>query len=165
MPHEMNILVEVVDGTPHSRIADFGITTVTKNLDSMQPATVQTVHTPRWSAPEVMREENPSRASDVYSFAMIMIEVHRVWSTIRVASTYRCPVLIQVLSGQAPFSNIKSNYLVVMSVWEGKRPPRPENPSCSDCLWSLIKRCWAQDPRLRPDIREVSQTFSSFSLN
>ena len=165
MPHQMNILVEVVGGAPRSHIADFGITTVTKNLDSTQPATVQTVHTPRWSAPEVLREENPSRESDIYSFAMIMIEVHHGWPVIRVASTYRCPVLIQVLSGQVPFSNIKSNYVVVMAVWEGKRPPRPEHPSCSDRLWRLIQRCWAQDPRSRPKIREVSQTFSFVSPN
>ena len=73
----MNILVEVVDNIPHARIADFGIAIVTKNPDSMRPDTHQNVHTPAWSAPEVMRGENPSKESDVYSFAMIMLEVLR----------------------------------------------------------------------------------------
>ena len=77
MSHQMNILVDVVDGTPHARIADFGIASVTKNPDSIRPATYQNIHTPTWSAPEVMRGENPSKESDVYSFAMIMTEVHR----------------------------------------------------------------------------------------
>ena len=77
MPHQMNVLVEVVGGTPHSRVAGFGLATVTKNLDSIRPATDQNIHTPSWSAPEVLRGENPSKESDVYSFAMIMIEVHR----------------------------------------------------------------------------------------
>ena len=76
----MNILVEVVDNIPHARIADFGIATVTKNLDSIRTETRQDVHTPRWSAPEIIREQNPSKESDVYSFAMVMIEVHREWS-------------------------------------------------------------------------------------
>ena len=77
MSYQVNILVDVVDGVPHARIADFGIATVTKNLDSIRPATHQNIHTPTWSAPEIMRGENPSKESDVYSFAMIMTEVHR----------------------------------------------------------------------------------------
>jgi serine/threonine protein kinase len=75
--HQMNILVEVVDKIPHARLADFGIATVTKNLDSIRSETRQDVHTPRWSAPEIIREHNPTKESDVYSFAMVMIEVHR----------------------------------------------------------------------------------------
>ena len=67
--------MEVVEDTPRALIADFGIATVTKNLDSIRPATHQNIHTPRWSAPEVLREENPSKESDVYSFAMLTIEV------------------------------------------------------------------------------------------
>ena len=72
----MNILVEVVDNVPHARIADVGITIVT-NLDSICADTRQDVHTSRWSAPEIFREQNPSEKSDVYSFAMVTIEVHR----------------------------------------------------------------------------------------
>ena len=86
----MNILVEVVDNIPHARIADFGITTVTKNIDSIRTETRQDVHTPRWSAPEIIHGQNPSRESDVYSFAMVMIEVHREWSEIRVVPTDCC---------------------------------------------------------------------------
>ena len=73
----MNILVEVIDNVPHARIADFGISIVTKNLDSIRADTRQDVHTPRWSAPEIFRDQNPSQKSDIYSFAMVTIEVHR----------------------------------------------------------------------------------------
>ena len=72
----MNILVDVVDNTPHVRIADFGIAIVTKNLDSMRPATYQNIHSPTWSAPEILHGENPTKESDVYSFAMVMVEVN-----------------------------------------------------------------------------------------
>jgi serine/threonine protein kinase len=75
-PHQMNILVDVVDDIPHARIADFGIAIVTKNVDSIRPDTRQEVHTPRWSAPEIYLGQNPSKESDVYSFAMVVIEVH-----------------------------------------------------------------------------------------
>ena len=71
----MNILVDVVDNIPHARIADFGIAIVTKNLDSIRTDTRQDVHTPRWSAPEIFLGQNPSKESDIYSFAMVTIEV------------------------------------------------------------------------------------------
>ena len=73
----MNILVDVVGNVPHAYIADFGISIVTKNLDSIRAATRQGVHTPRWSAPEIFHGQNPSKESDVYSFAMVTIEVRR----------------------------------------------------------------------------------------
>ena len=75
--HQMNILVDVVDNVPHACIADFGIAIVTKNQDSIRADTRQDVHTPRWSAPEIFHDQNPSKKSDVYSFAMVTIEVHR----------------------------------------------------------------------------------------
>ena len=86
----MNILVEVANNIPHARIADFGIAIVTKNLDSLRPDTRQEVHTPRWSAPEIFLGQNPSKESDVYSFAMVVIEVHRELSEILVVSAYCC---------------------------------------------------------------------------
>ena len=73
----MNILVDVVDNVPHARIVDFGITIVTKNLNSVRPPTLQRANTPRWSAPEILREQNPTKESDIYSLAMVMIEVRR----------------------------------------------------------------------------------------
>ena len=70
--NQMNILVDIVGNAPHARIADFDIAIVMKNLDSSQ-----NVPTPRWSAPEIFRGQNPTKESDVYSFAMVTIEVHR----------------------------------------------------------------------------------------
>jgi serine/threonine protein kinase len=71
----MNILVEVVGSVPHARIMDFGIAIVTKNLNAIRPATHQGGHTPQWSAPEIFHEQNPSKETDMYSFAMVAIEV------------------------------------------------------------------------------------------
>ena len=72
------MLVDVVDNTPRACITDFGTTIVTRNLNSMRAATVERSSMPRWSAPEVLKEQNPTMKSDVYSFAMTVIEVrHR----------------------------------------------------------------------------------------
>ena len=72
---------------------------------------------------------------------------------------------IQVLTGEVPFSNEKTNWTVAPAVLRGDRPSRPEHHSCTDDLWALIKRCWDQDPGLRPEIPEVSRIFSSVSTN
>ena len=71
----------------------------------------------------------------------------------------------QVLTGEVPFSSLKTNWIVVQAVLKGDRPSRPEHPSCTGSLWALIQRCWDEDPHLRPEIPEVLQTLSSVSTN
>ena len=71
----------------------------------------------------------------------------------------------QVLTGEVPFSNEKTNWVVAPAVLRGDRPPRPEHPSFTDSLWALIQRCWDHDPHSRPEITEVSHTFSSVSTD
>ena len=73
--------------------------------------------------------------------------------------------LTQVFTGEIPFSSEKVNWMVALAVLRGDRPARPEHASCTDDLWALIQRCWDQDPDSRPEILEVSQTFSSISTN
>ena len=67
-----------MDDSGGARIADFGFTTVTLNLDSARSVQCQRGFTPRWTAPEVLDEGPHSKESDVFSFAMVIIEVrHR----------------------------------------------------------------------------------------
>jgi serine/threonine protein kinase len=66
-----------VDATSRARIADFGLATITKNLDSIRSASDGHGHTVRWAAPEILSEQGThSKEADVFSFAMVMIEVH-----------------------------------------------------------------------------------------
>ena len=81
-PHQFNIVVDVVGDNPRACLADFGVTLVTKNLDSLRSATRDRTRAPRWSAPEILEgKSNPSRESDVFSFAMVMVEVRHGWPT------------------------------------------------------------------------------------
>ena len=77
-PPQLNILV---DDSGRARIADFGLTKVTRNPDSIQSATLQHGYSPRWTAPEVLNEGDASKKSDIFSFAMVMIEVCYGWYT------------------------------------------------------------------------------------
>lgn len=71
-PSQNNILV---DGSGHARITDFGLAVVAQNLDSIPSTSSHSGHTPRWSAPEVLKNESRSVEADIFSFAMVMIEV------------------------------------------------------------------------------------------
>ena len=73
-PSQTNVLV---DNSGRARIADFGVATVTQNLNSMGTASLQRGHTLRWTAPEVLNGEKYSKEADTFSFAMVMIEVRR----------------------------------------------------------------------------------------
>ena len=64
-----------MDDSGHSRIADFGLAMVTRNLDSKPSTTHQRGHTVGWAAPEVMEKGAYSKEADMFSFAMVMIEV------------------------------------------------------------------------------------------
>jgi hypothetical protein len=71
-PDQQNILV---DDSGTARIGDFGFTTLTKNLDSVRISSRQHGHTVRWAAPEVMDKGPQSWEADMFSFAMVMVEV------------------------------------------------------------------------------------------
>ena len=80
IPGQPNILV---GDSGNALIADFGLATVTQNLDSMQSISRQRGHTPRWAAPEVLNEGTYSKEADIFSFAMVMIEVRHRWPAVR----------------------------------------------------------------------------------
>jgi len=48
-----------------------------------------------------------------------------------------------------------------VAVMQGDRPPRPDNPTLTDGLWELMKRCWDQVREKRPRMSEVLQVLDS----
>ena len=69
-----NILVE---NTGHVRIADFGLATLTKNPYSVSIGQHNRGYSPQWAAPEILLEKSHTKQTDIFSFAMVMIEVRR----------------------------------------------------------------------------------------
>lgn len=64
-----------MDSSGCARLADFGLAMVTKNLDSKPSDAQHRGHTVGWAAPEVMEKGIYSKEADMFSFAMVMIEV------------------------------------------------------------------------------------------
>jgi len=72
-PNQRNILV---DATGHAMITDCGLAIITQNLDSIRGAPDEHGDSARWIAPEVLVNRGTySKEADVFSFAMVMIEV------------------------------------------------------------------------------------------
>ena len=67
----------------------------------------------------------------------------------------------QVFTVAVPFSN-NTPAAATLAIMAGERPPRPAHPQFIDRLWRLMKRCWNQDPRLRPEVSEVFTVLSGW---
>lgn len=62
--------------------------------------------------------------------------------------------IYETISWDLPFHK-DTCYTISLKVVEGERPPRGVN--FMDCLWQLLKLCWAPQPNYRPRIEEVHQ--------
>ena len=70
---QLNILV---DSTERARITGFGLATVTRDPGSVPNVPGGRDHTVRRTAPEILNKPGTySKKADVFSFAMVMIEV------------------------------------------------------------------------------------------
>ena len=65
-----------MDTTGHAMITDCGLAVVTQSMDSIPDASDEHGHSMRWMAPEILADRGIfSKEADVFSFAMVMIEV------------------------------------------------------------------------------------------
>ena len=71
--NQPNILV---DTAGHVRIIDCGLAMATRDLDSIRSVPDKHGHGTRWIAPEILNNRGTySKEADVFSFAMVTIEV------------------------------------------------------------------------------------------
>ncbi|KAF9789351.1 kinase-like domain-containing protein [Thelephora terrestris] len=121
-----------VDDLGRAYLTDFSLATISPDLKPV--ALVRPFCPLRWTAPEILGADAViSKETDIYSFAMLMIEIY---------------------SGAAPFPKCKSTSVMV-KVMCGERPERPNNPTLTDETWALIQQCSNLEPRRRPEIVEV----------
>jgi serine/threonine protein kinase len=96
------------------------------------------LHSPRWMAPEVLQSAQYSRASDVYSFAVVLWELRAL---------------------TVPWAQLGQWQIMHTVVEEEQRPPLDEEPTPSfsnqRVYDALICDGWAQDPADRPAFEEI----------
>ncbi|TFK51372.1 kinase-like protein, partial [Heliocybe sulcata] len=122
-----NILMDS-QGVP--RLSDAGLCLVLSEADFTR---ISVGGVSRWTAPEVLLDEGSeipfTKQSDMYSFAMTMLEI---------------------LTGRIPFELIRQDSVVILAVIGGARPPRPEG-RIDDSIWEIIETCWTRNPKERPN--------------
>lgn len=123
------------------KLADFGLSTMARGRIISEDEGAVGAY--RWKAPECLpSKDEPGKAatfaSDVYSFAMVMIEV---------------------VSGSFPWGGSIPDAAVRFHVKKGKLPPRPQG--IADPEWRLIEKMCCLDPLERLSIDAVVVHLSS----
>jgi len=71
---------------------------------------------------------------------------------------------VQIFTQEIPFSGV-SSFMAMVAITQGKRPSRPTHLAFTENLWTLMQRCWDNDPHLRPKASEVLQTLHALSAS
>ncbi|RIB08193.1 kinase-like domain-containing protein [Gigaspora rosea] len=122
-------------------IGDLGFATaVNKTLDSESRGVYGALP---YIAPEILRGNLFTKASDIYSFGMIMWEIS---------------------SGSVVFSEYEYDDLrLTIEICEGLRPTILKDTAL--CYAELLKRCWNDDPEKRPTALEIHETILNWKNN
>ncbi|KAK8888320.1 hypothetical protein M9Y10_039386 [Tritrichomonas musculus] len=89
--------------------------------------------TPAFLAPEVLKNLEYSKSSDVYSFAYLMYII---------------------MTNQRPFSDDQSPQQLIKKICDEKIRPEFKLP-IPKCYRQLIERCWSEDPSKRPSFDDI----------
>ena len=111
-------------------VGDFGLSKIMNQSIMRQ---TQAAGSPIYMAPELLRRADYSNKVDVYAYGVMIYEL---------------------LTGQLAFEELQSMIQLIQAVCSGTRPSfkdvnLPEN------FQNLIKRCWDNNPDLRPTFREI----------
>jgi hypothetical protein len=128
------------DGYVEVKLADFGLAKTKVNTSSSMLHS-QICGAAPWRAPEAVEDHEghqrrfSAKKADVYSFAIL------------------CS---QILSGKLhPFGDPRVGLCQRISSPQNERPFLPSSSNYPAQLLSLIKQCWAPDPRMRPNFSAI----------
>ena len=88
-------------------------------------------------APEIFQGKKYTKASDIYSFGMIMWEL---------------------MTGRRPFWDRNHDTYLIIDICDGLRPPIVTN--APEGYIELMKECWSSDPNKRPTAAELYEKIS-----
>ncbi|RHZ87323.1 hypothetical protein Glove_37g117 [Diversispora epigaea] len=116
-----------------SYITDFGLC---KPVSENDPEKIYGVIP--YMAPETLSRGEYTRASDIYSFGMVILEV---------------------LTSYPPYYNIPHNENLAIDICRGLKPEiKCEIPQC---LKEIMEKCWNFEPFIRPTAEELYSEFSN----
>jgi len=120
----------LLDGAMTVKITDFGMSRVLGTGDS--GITQSNVGPIKWMSPEALTQQIYNTKSDVFSFAIVLIEI---------------------LTREEPWPGENPVNVAIAVGRDQLRPPIPDH--CPQNLRPIIIQCWAQDPNQRPEFATV----------
>eukprot|EP00038_Savillea_parva_P008369 m.176483 g.176483 ORF g.176483 m.176483 type:complete len:1219 (+) comp14182_c0_seq1:368-4024(+) len=123
----------LVDHRDRVKIGDFGMTRANTYKDYYKMQATNALLPVRWMAPEALSTALFTAASDVWSLGIVVWEV--------------------MSYGEVPYPAM-GNEEVFAKVRQGYRLSKP--PVCPEPLYSMMRRCWEQDPSVRPTAEAVA---------
>ncbi|EPQ55383.1 kinase-like protein, partial [Gloeophyllum trabeum ATCC 11539] len=145
--HEMDVMhgdmrgtSVMIDDRGNPLITDFGLSKILLDVGATSVPLSRSTESTRWVPPEVLHAEpRQSKKSDVFMYGRTVLEL---------------------LTHQDPFYDVKSENRVVQLVTEGILPSRPTDEETikrglTDKLWEFLKDCWREDPRERPNMSQI----------
>ncbi|RIA94010.1 kinase-like domain-containing protein, partial [Glomus cerebriforme] len=131
--HDGNILIS---DNYETYIIDLGLC---KSISDLQDSININCGVLPYMAPELIRNEPYTLASDIYSFSMIMWEF---------------------TSGIPPFNKRAHDHQLSLSICEGERPEIIEHTP--KCYIELMEKCWNSDPSKRPTVIDLENAVSQW---
>ena len=130
----------LLDSGNMCKIADFGMSRrvlTDDNMGDYYRGSGNNLIPVRWTAPEGLRDNKFSSASDVWSFGITCVEVFQ--------------------DGQHPYPATKSNPVVITMVTSGQVHPCPSG--CDAQLYAVLLSCWNAEPVQRPSFNVLREQF------
>lgn len=125
------------------KITDFGLSQATTQGCSLRDGKEGARGTPLWMAPEVLEGKEFSTSADVYSFGIVLWEI---------------------FTRKEPFSQFRNYQKFKEAVCKQMvRPKIP--PECPQSLVTLIEKCWAADPLLRPNFVTILEELENILID
>ena len=100
-----------------------------------------------------------TKASDVYAFGMVVLEVSSGFYALRRITRL---TFFQLLTDQAPWYGYQAQN-VIFRVALGKRPNRGRYRPLQDTQWEFLQECWAATPADRPTMIKIGPRLMSWN--
>lgn len=123
----------LVDENGNCKLSDFGGTTIIRPDKDSNTNCLDFKGTANWIAPEIIKQQEHSRYSDIWSLGCTIIEM---------------------CTGEPPWSEYKNHLAAVYQILVTENPPKlPENVSKN--LRSFLERCFMMNPTERANVVEL----------
>ena len=124
------------------KISDFGMARDVGGADEEYNKESVAAVPVRWTSPEAMNRGIYSRASDVWSYGIVLWEIYSM--------------------ANQPYGGI-SNFQVKLLVERGERLEAPNN--CPENISVIMKACWNEEPAMRPNFFDIFEILLEVKRN